>query len=79
MPPQFPPTYKSFDCPLCDKKCRSSGGLQKHKDSKHPKVTLPEDATRYTRVRHPYLNGNVQILFFVSCPIVTNFRATMHT
>ena len=41
----MPPHFQSFDCLLCDQKCRSSGGLLKHEESKHPNVTLPDEAT----------------------------------
>ncbi|KDR82215.1 hypothetical protein GALMADRAFT_135579 [Galerina marginata CBS 339.88] len=56
MPPQQP-TFQSFDCLHCGQKCRSSGGLRKHQESRHPKITLPEEATRYTRICHPHING----------------------
>jgi len=65
MATQGPP-FQSFDCLLCDKKCHSSGRLLKHQELKHPNVTLPEDATQYTCICHPYING---MNSFISCLI----------
>ena len=63
MPPQ-PPLFQSFDCLLCDWKCCSSGSLLKHQESKHPNVTLPEEATCYTQIHHPHINGVYLAIIF---------------
>ena len=57
LPMATQPPFQSFDCLLCDKKCRSSGGLLKHQQSKHSKVTLPDDAAQCACIRHAYING----------------------
>jgi hypothetical protein len=49
--------YTSYDCLVCGKKCTSSGGLLRHRNSKHQANLLPEEINHYTRIHHPHLTG----------------------
>ncbi|KAJ6548422.1 hypothetical protein B0H19DRAFT_1211517 [Mycena capillaripes] len=52
---------KSYDCPDCPQTCRTSGGLTRHRDTKHRRFSpVPEgepDPHQHTKISHPKLTG----------------------
>lgn len=65
--PQPPlPQALSYTCLICSLKCKSFGGLTRHRKSKHSIVPLPNETIQYKRIRHTHLTGTVLIIIHVS-------------
>src|SRR5882672_12125 len=61
--PSNPSLPMSYDCSLCNRHFTSSGGLARHKKANHPMSSSPpEESTKYVRVRHNYLTGQITFL-----------------
>ena len=62
--------FISYSCSTCGQKCRSIGGLTRHRRSMHAVELTPKESSKYKQICHCHLSG---ALLFINFAIFLKF------